>query len=166
MGNLARARADNVAAIRHYETALESAPQNPAVLNNLGLAYEALKELEKAESCFRNALDSPGSGTDALANLAQNLFLQKRYAEALVLFDRLTDELGIDIAAIWANRAICQRECGQYGSAISSFNRALALAPEVTSLWRDLLLVCLRSASPRKRTVLTNGFRHWVPHRN
>jgi predicted O-linked N-acetylglucosamine transferase (SPINDLY family) len=145
LGNLARARGDHAAAIGHYEIAARSAPRNGALQNNLGLAYEAVQRHADAEACFRSALRDAASGFHPLANLAQNLYQQKRHGEALPLFVRLTDEFGIDMAAIWANRAICHRECREYRDAIECLKRALALDPGVLSLWHDLLQLALET---------------------
>jgi len=145
LGNLARARGDHAAAIEHYEIATRSAPRNSALQNNLGLAYEAGQRYADAEASFRAALQDRASGFHPLANLAQNLYQQRRYGDALPLFVRLTDEFGIDIASIWANRAICHRECRDYRNAIECLKRALALDPDVISLWHDLLALALET---------------------
>jgi Flp pilus assembly protein TadD len=67
---------------RYYESALRIAPDEPSVLSNLGLSYALSKDLVKAESTLRRAVDRPGANPRARQNLALVVGLQGRFEEA------------------------------------------------------------------------------------
>ena len=129
---------DFAAAITQFESALGGAPEHPGLLNNLGLALERSGDLPAAEGVFRRAAVSEPAGFDGLANLAQNLYQQRRYEDALAVFDQLVRRFQVGHAAIWANRAVCQCRCGDPEGALAGFRQAIALAPDVASLHCDV----------------------------
>ena len=144
LGNAARNRDDFAVAAHHYEAALESTPDHGGLLNNLGLMYEKLGRLEDAEPRFRRALELAPDGLQPLANLAQNLFQQRRYADAVEYFDRLTlRHPRLQHASIYGNRGLCLTLVGRLGEAEASLARAMELDPSLTTLARNrgLLLV-------------------------
>ena len=67
---------------RYYESALRIAPDEPSVLSNLGLSYALSKDLPKAESTLRRAVDRPGANPRARQNLALVVGLRGRFEEA------------------------------------------------------------------------------------
>jgi Flp pilus assembly protein TadD len=75
MGNHAEAR-------RYYETALKIAPENPAILSNLGLSYALSKDLVRAEATLRRAVADPRAEPKVRQNLALVLSLQGKFEEA------------------------------------------------------------------------------------
>jgi len=138
LGVAALQRGDFAAAITQFESALGGAPAHPGLLNNLGLAMERSGDLPAAEGVFRRAVASEPAGFDGLANLAQNLYQQRRYEDALSVFDQLVSRFQVRHAAIWANRAVCQCRCGDPEGALAGFRQAIALAPGVASLHCDV----------------------------
>src|SRR5208283_5050145 len=77
------------AAVIHYERALRFAPHHTGLLNNLGISYKAMGAADRAEACFRAALEVEPQHADALANLAYALYQREAYAEAMATVDRL-----------------------------------------------------------------------------
>jgi Flp pilus assembly protein TadD len=67
---------------RYYATALSLAPDEPSVLSNLGLSYALSKDLVRAESTLRRAVDRPGGDARARRSLAVVVGLQGRTYEA------------------------------------------------------------------------------------
>lgn len=70
-------------AISFYERAQALAPNNPSVMNNLGMAYTMSGEPAKAEEILRRALDVNGANAKVRQNLALVLGLQGKYDEAI-----------------------------------------------------------------------------------
>ncbi|GGE33231.1 hypothetical protein GCM10007276_08120 [Agaricicola taiwanensis] len=70
------------AARDYYETALKIAPNEPAILSNLGLSYVLSKDLAKAEAALKQAVAQPGATSRIRQNLALVLVLQGRRADA------------------------------------------------------------------------------------
>src|SRR5712692_8760324 len=67
---------------RYYASALRLAPENPAVLSNLGLSYALAKDLKQAETILRRAAARPDAEGRVRQNLALVVGLQGRYQEA------------------------------------------------------------------------------------
>lgn len=70
------------AARRFYQAALKIAPEEPAVLSNLGLSYILSKDLKLAETTLRRAAQNPRAEKRVRQNLALSLALQGKFEEA------------------------------------------------------------------------------------
>ena len=81
LGNAAEAR-------RLYDAALKIAPEEPSVLNNLGMSYVLTNELPKAETALRRAAASPRADGKVRQNLALVVGLQGRFDEATTIATR------------------------------------------------------------------------------
>jgi Flp pilus assembly protein TadD len=67
---------------RKYRMALESQPNEPSILSNLGMSYVLSGDLKTAESYLKNAAAQPGADSRVRQNLALVIGLQGRFAEA------------------------------------------------------------------------------------
>lgn len=65
-----------------YRQALAIAPEEPAILSNLGLSHALSKDLRQAETVLRRAAARPGADTRVRQNLALVMGLQGRFDEA------------------------------------------------------------------------------------
>ncbi len=66
-----------------YQQALKLSPNEPSVLNNLGMSYLLGGDLQNAEATLRAALDTGKAGSQVRQNLALTLGLQGRFDEAV-----------------------------------------------------------------------------------
>ena len=138
LGDILREDGDYLAAIATFEQALAASPDHPALLNNLGLAREKLGDLAAAEDTFKRVLEVSPDDLNALANLAQNCYQQRRYKDAIPLFERLVRRMPGAPAAIWANFGSSMRGVGNFAAAEPLLARATELAPDRPEPWRDL----------------------------
>jgi len=67
---------------RLYQEALKLAPEEPTVLNNLGLSYVFTNELPKAEAALKRAVTNSRADSRVRQNLALVVGLQGRFDEA------------------------------------------------------------------------------------
>jgi Flp pilus assembly protein TadD len=90
------------AARRYYQAALKIAPEESAVLSNLGLSYILSKELKLAESTLRRAAANPRAEPRVRQNLALSLALQGKFEEAekIAAGDLSPEEASDNIAAL------------------------------------------------------------------
>lgn len=81
-GSVADRLGDHAGAQEFYRSALKIAPNEPSILNNLGLSYLLSKQLAQAEETLRQAASQPGGDKRIRANLALVLSLQGKFAES------------------------------------------------------------------------------------
>lgn len=95
LGNYREAR-------RYYQTALKMAPEEPAILSNLGLSYILSKDLKQAETTLRRAAANPRAEKRVRQNLALSLALQGKFdeAEKIAAGDLPPEEASANIAAL------------------------------------------------------------------
>ncbi len=87
---------------QYYTSALAIAPDEPAVLSNLGLSYVLSKDLAKAEEILHRASNRPDANPRVRQNLALVVGLRGRTAEAETIAKggRSAEEAAADIAAL------------------------------------------------------------------
>lgn len=73
---------DHARAQAFYREALKIAPNEPAVLSNLGLSYALSKQLDLAEETLRQAAALPRADSRVRQNLALVLALEGKFGEA------------------------------------------------------------------------------------
>ena len=79
-------------AIEYYEHAIERAPENARLLNNLAWSYaETGIELERATRLSLRSLQLDGENPVYMDTYAELLYLQKRYAHAFAIIRRALD---------------------------------------------------------------------------
>jgi Flp pilus assembly protein TadD len=85
---------------RYYASALKIMPDEPSVLSNLGLSYALSKDLPKAETNLRRAVERPGADPRVRQNLALVVGLQGRFpeAEAIARADLPPDQAAANVA--------------------------------------------------------------------
>jgi Flp pilus assembly protein TadD len=81
-GSVADQLGDHAQAQEFYKNALKIAPNEPAVLSNLGLSYALTKQLPLAEETLRQAAAQPSADRRVRDNLALVLALEGKFAEA------------------------------------------------------------------------------------
>ena len=146
LGNRLHERGDEVGAIDLLEQALLAAPDHAGVLNNLALALTGIGRTELAEARYREALAAQPRNADALANLASLLQTQKRYREAILLYERALGVRRDFPATFWIARGIALNEVGAYPDAEQSLREALRLIPDHLPTLLDLGSICVVQA--------------------
>jgi Flp pilus assembly protein TadD len=81
-GSVADRLDDHASAQSYYRAALKIAPDEPAVLSNLGLSYALAKQLGPAEETLRQAAAQPKADARVRQNLALVLALEGKFGEA------------------------------------------------------------------------------------
>lgn len=80
------------------------------------------------------AAPRPAESADDLIARGKALSAQKRYADAIPLFERAT-QLAPDNFDAWFNLGLARNEAHQYGKDIEAYDRALALKPNDAAIW-------------------------------
>ncbi|HRE22297.1 MAG TPA: tetratricopeptide repeat protein, partial [Rhabdaerophilum sp.] len=85
LGSVADQSGNHRQAREYYHRALQIAPDEPIVLNNLGLSYMLTKELKLAEETLRKAANRSPGNARIQGNLALVLRLQGKNSEATAI---------------------------------------------------------------------------------
>lgn len=101
-GSVADRLDDHQSAQTFYRAALKIAPNEPAVLSNLGLSYALSRQLPLAEQTLKAAAAQPKADARVRQNLALVLALEGKFAEAEQesAHDMTPDEARHNVAAI------------------------------------------------------------------
>lgn len=136
-GNAYRQSGDHETAIRFYKQALSLAPDNPAVLNPLGLSYLNLGRDSEAETVLRAAIAADGSSFWGHYLLGDALSDQGLSAEALVAYQTAQ---AIDPTHAWPYQKIgdIMLSQGQAEAAGQSYREGLLVAPDEANLLHGL----------------------------
>lgn len=106
-------------------------PEEPQILNNIGLAYYVRGRLKTAEAKFRKAIKNKSGYSDAKNNLARVLIDQERYAEAIRLLNEVEGDLTYgNQEKTLSNLGIAYFQQGNYKKAEDYLARSLQIRRE------------------------------------
>jgi tetratricopeptide (TPR) repeat protein len=134
---------DVAAARATYEEALEKTPDNPELLNNLGLVLERLHQIDAALVRFERASQLDPQNWVYHFNLAHAISLRRGLDRAVAEYRIAADLLPSNYATHY-NLGMTLRRKGDELSAIAVFQKGIEIAPTVAPL-RLALAVSLES---------------------
>ena len=126
------ARKDYTQAIHAYEDLLRQDPKNASYLNQQGIAYQQLGNLDLAERCYRKAAKTDPKFADAINNLGTLEYANQRYGKAIKYYKKAL-VVGGSSATDYSNLGYAYYAQKQYAQATAAFDKALATDPDVFS---------------------------------
>jgi tetratricopeptide (TPR) repeat protein len=146
------ARKEFAAAARAYERILATDRKDPALLNKIGMAYQQLDDMHKAEHYYKLAWKYDKHFASAMNNLGTIEYGKGRYKSAIKDYRRAL-AVGTDRATIYSNLGYAY--CGKkdYSRATAAFTAALALDPEIFTRRGDFGSIFLQRSAPDPATV-------------
>lgn len=142
---------DRETAVIHYRQVLTSQPQNLAALQGLATVLVDGNKPEAALGIVQEAIKTPipaGQSADlgALKLLLGQIYVsQKRYGEALPLYDEIVQANGQDFRPLLA-KAIVFKQLGNLEESQQLLNRALEVAP---AQYKDQIQTLAQATIPR-----------------
>jgi len=136
-GVLAYQQARNEDAVGSIEKAIRAGGPHPAVLNDLGKAYFALKRYREAKRCFAKALSLDPDHAEALGNIGAVLALTGELRGARSRLRRAV-ALQPGYPNAWFNLGAVLRRLHETEEAEQSCRRALALDPRMADAHLEL----------------------------
>ncbi|HUJ32061.1 MAG TPA: tetratricopeptide repeat protein [Candidatus Acidoferrum sp.] len=124
------ARKEFVDAIRAYNELLKDEPRNAEVLNKVGVAYQQLIDLRRAESYYKKAMHADKTFASAINNIGTVEYEKKHYGKAIDYYKKAL-ELHKDTATVYSNLAYAYLEDKKYPEALDAFRNAIAIDPTV-----------------------------------
>jgi len=143
--------------------AAEIDPRSAEAAANLAVVYDALAEYGPAELAYRRAIELDPSRIETVVNLAGNLAAQKRFKEAISVYEQIFKTADSSLLRQRYGYALLQN--GQTDEAIRQFNSALKANPRNYQAMNgigDALLAQYRQSAmldEKKRTQAINHYR-------
>ena len=119
-------------AIRSYQQILFSEPQNAALLNKVGVAYQQLYDLNHASHFYKRAMKADKSFASPVNNLGTVEFELKHYGRAINCYKKAL-VFQTDMPTVYSNLGYAYFENKEYPQAMNSFGKALSLDPDILS---------------------------------
>ena len=129
-GDVSMARKDYSAAVGEYEQILAAEPKNAAVYNKVGVAYQQLGDLLRAERAYKRAMHADKNFASAVNNCGTVEYEKKHFGKAIGYYKKGI-ELHGDTATIYSNLGYAYFANKEYPQAMDSFQKALALDPTI-----------------------------------
>lgn len=124
------ARKEFLDAARSYDEIVKTEPNNAAVLNKMGVAYQQLFDLGRAERCYKKAARADKLLASAVNNVGTVEYERKHYGKAIGYYKKALDLHG-DMAPVYSNLAYAYVEDKKYPEAMDAFGKALAIDPSI-----------------------------------
>jgi tetratricopeptide (TPR) repeat protein len=142
LGYFANKSADLDAAIRAYRRIVAAGAADEVVFNNLGASLFMQGDLEGASAIYRQALDIYPGYLNAKLSYANVLIGLEQYPAAAEVLRGVLAQNPLHYQA-WKLLGLARHNSGNFSEAISSFERAIQIQPEVSDLQYHLGLAYL-----------------------
>jgi tetratricopeptide (TPR) repeat protein len=129
-GDILMARKEFASAVAAYAKILETDPKSPQVLNKVGVAFQQLGDLNKAERYYKKAVHADKNFSSAINNCGTVEYEKKHFGKAITLYKKAL-EYHSEMATLYSNLGYAYFGNKEYPQAMSTFARALALDPEI-----------------------------------
>ncbi|MEN8169055.1 MAG: tetratricopeptide repeat protein [Pseudomonadota bacterium] len=134
MASYAGAHSD---ALLQYQKILEKEPDNIAALVGVGESLLAVNQPRRAESYFERTLKIDPVNTNAREARALSWLMQGKSIVAKKSLDDLVDD-GVERWRVWNGLGVIADLSGDYMMAVEYYQKAIALAPNLTILHNNL----------------------------
>lgn len=129
LGAIAYQRGHFEVAVEYFGRAIEQAGNVAAFHNNLGLAYQALRQMPATIACYKHALELLPDFAEAHHNMGNALRDLGSQEEAATSYRRAI-ELDPDFADAHNNLGVVLKDMGLLDEAVDCFRRAVELKPD------------------------------------
>ena len=126
-------------ALRELLEAAEVDPENAGIQNSLGLAYQNLREYDKAVSHYKRALQLKPDFPEVANNLGTVYVLMGQLDTAIVYFQKAADDVLYRTRHYaFMNLGSTYHQKGEYRKAINSYKKALEFFPGYSPAYDNL----------------------------
>jgi tetratricopeptide (TPR) repeat protein len=129
-GDILMARKEYASAVNTYAKILETDPKNPQLLNKVGVAFQQLGDLNRAERFYKKAIHADKNFSSAINNYGTVEYEKKHFGKAITLYKKAL-EYHTEPATLYSNLGYAYFGNKEYPQAMTTFAQALALDPEI-----------------------------------
>jgi len=129
-------RGDIYMARKMYREAIDTfreAPENPLMLNKIGIAYHQMMQLDNARKSYEQALKLKPDYVEAMNNLGTVYYARKSFRRAISWYNKALKVAPQEAksASIYMNLGTAYFARKQYAKAIETYQTAMKIDPEV-----------------------------------
>ncbi len=110
-------------ALSYFQDLLKDEPENPVILNKIGIVYVHKKELDKAEGYFQKAIELDKTYPEPYNNLGNVYYERKDYNTAIKYYKKAI-ELNPKYAIAYRNMGVAYKRLGNLDQAVKYFKKA------------------------------------------
>lgn len=129
-GDIYMARKEYSEAVAEYEQIITADPKDAAVLNKVGVAYQQLGDLARAERAYKRSMHADKNFASAVNNCGTVEYERKHFGKAIGLYKKALVLRG-DMPTMYSNLGYAYFANKEYPEAMNSFEKALQLDPTV-----------------------------------
>ncbi|HXN97692.1 MAG TPA: tetratricopeptide repeat protein [Candidatus Acidoferrales bacterium] len=129
-GDILMARKEYASAVVAYIKILDTDPKSPQVLNKVGVAFQQLGDLNRAERYYKKSIHADKNFSSAINNYGTVEYEKKHFGKAITLYKKAL-EYHIETATLYSNLGYAYFGNKEYPQAMSTFAQALALDPDI-----------------------------------
>ncbi len=129
-GDILMARKDYTAAAATYCKILETEPKNAQILNKVGVSYQQLGDLHRAERYYKKSIHADKNFASAINNYGTVEYERKHFGRAITEYNKAL-QYRTDLATIYSNLGYAYFGNKEYSLAMSTFTKALELDPAI-----------------------------------
>lgn len=124
------ARKEYTQAIDGYNKLLVEEPKNAGLMNKMGVAYQELDDMIRAERFYKKAMHADKRFASPINNFGTVEYTKKRYGKAIDAYKKAIN-LTPDSATVYGNLGYAYFANKEYPRAMDSFASALKLDPSI-----------------------------------
>ncbi|HXN19993.1 MAG TPA: tetratricopeptide repeat protein [Candidatus Binatus sp.] len=129
-GDILMARKEYPSAVNAYSKIIEAEPKNAQLLNKVGVAYQQLGDLNRAERYYKKSIHAEKTYASAINNYGTIEYEKKHYGKAITEYKKAV-QYHTDLATIYSNLGYAYFGNKEYTLAMSTFAKALAIDPHL-----------------------------------
>jgi tetratricopeptide (TPR) repeat protein len=128
--NLLMVRKDFEGAIHLYQQILTSEPKNAQILNQVGVAYQQMGDMNRATHFYKHAMKADKRFGSPVNNLGTVEYDRTHYGKAINLYKKAL-VFQTDVPTVYSNLGYAYFANKEYPQAMNSFSKALSLDPHI-----------------------------------
>lgn len=148
--------------LAYAQKAVDAEPRSAEAAGNLGVVLDTMGDYPAAELAYRRALELDGSRVETMINMAGCLVSQKRYKEAVSVYDQVVKSA--DSTLIRQRYGYALLQAGRPDDAAAQFNMAMKLNPrnyQAINGLGDVMLAKYRQSSLLDEQKRTEAVQYW-----
>ena len=129
-GDILMARKEYASAVNTYAKILETDTKSPQLYNKVGVAFQQLGDLNRAERFYKKAIHADKNFSSAINNYGTVEYEKKHFGKAITLYKKAL-AYHTEPATLYSNLGYAYFGNKEYPEAMNSFAQALVLDPDI-----------------------------------